>query len=213
VELSRVDHDSLATYKERVLVPGDKTLEEFISLIGFNEFIKIGFPKSKSVRSNGQSCHQGSGLHESLTKHHLGMYITWIQDIKWPAKHSSFMAMAFDMHSPEMNSIHVYHSTCYPSREAMSRTNLQLAVLQREIDRYEVKIGRNRMENVMRRPHLPPSDRGDSAELCLSVCRSLSHCDYQNAQHSPRKRSASTERLDFIDSHWTYLSFRNDRVF
>ena len=41
----------------------------------------------------------------------------------------------------------------YPSRETMSRTNLQLTALHREIDRCEVKMSRNRMANVMRRPH------------------------------------------------------------
>jgi hypothetical protein len=63
------------------------------------------------------------------------------------------MAMAVDMHSPEMNSIHVYQCACYPSRETISRRNLQLVALQKEIDRCEVMMGRNRMENVMRRPH------------------------------------------------------------
>jgi hypothetical protein len=63
------------------------------------------------------------------------------------------MAMAVDVHSPEMNSIHAYHSTCYPSRETISRRNLRLVALQKEIDRCEVMMGRNRMENVMRRPH------------------------------------------------------------
>jgi hypothetical protein len=193
VELSRVDHYSLATYEKRVLIPGNKTLEELISLVRFNQIVKIRLLESKSIRSNGQSCHQRSSLHESLTKHHLGMYMAWVQEIKWSARHSSFMDMAFDMHSPEVNSIHVYHSTCYPSREAMSRTNLRLAVLQREIDRYEVKIGRNRMESVMRRPHLPSSDRGDSAELCLSMCRSLSQCEYRDARYTPRERSLSRE--------------------
>jgi hypothetical protein len=127
--------------------------------------------------------------------------MAWVQDIEWSAKDFSFMAMAFDMHSPEMNSIHVYHSTCYPSCEAKSRTNLQLAVLQREIDRYEVKIGRNRMESVMRRPHLPSSDRGDSAELCLSMCRSLSQCEYRDAQSSPRERSILIEKLGSMHSY------------
>lgn len=73
--------------------------------------------------------------------------------MNWPAKHSSFMAMAFDMHSPEINLIHVFQSANFPSCETISRTNLQLAALHKEIDRCEVKMSRNRMANVMRRPH------------------------------------------------------------
>ena len=63
------------------------------------------------------------------------------------------MAMAFDMHSPEINLIHVLQSANFLSCETMSRTNLQLAALHKEIDRCEVKMSRNRMANVMRRPH------------------------------------------------------------
>ena len=63
------------------------------------------------------------------------------------------MAMAFDMHSPEINLIHVFQSANFPSCETISRTNLQLAALLKEIDRCEVKMSRNRMANVMRRPH------------------------------------------------------------
>lgn len=83
------------------------------------------------------------------------------------------MAMAIDMHSPEMNSIHVYQSTCYPSRETISRRNLQLVALQKEIDRCEAMMGRNRMENVMRRPHfrLPiVSTRLNCVSPCAKVC-------------------------------------------
>jgi hypothetical protein len=83
------------------------------------------------------------------------------------------MAMAVDMHSPEINSIHVYQSTCYPSRKTISRRNLQLVALQKEIDRCEVKMGRNRMENVMRRPHfrLPiVSTRLNCVSPCAEVC-------------------------------------------
>ena len=81
------------------------------------------------------------------------MCLAWVRDIKWPAEHSSFMAMAFDMHSPEIKLINVFLRAYYPSCETTSRTNLQLAALHKEIDRCEVKMGRNRMANVMRRPH------------------------------------------------------------
>jgi hypothetical protein len=87
------------------------------------------------------------------------------------------MAMAIDMHSPEMNSIHVYQSTCYPSRETISRRNLQLIALQKEIDRSEVMMGRNRMENVMRRPHfrLPiVLTRLNCVSPCVEVCHTTS---------------------------------------
>lgn len=115
VELAGVDHDSLTTYEERVFIPGNNILIDTISLfVWLDEFVEIGLSESKSVRSDGQTCHQGSGLHESFTKHHLVMSLAWVRDMKWPAEHSSFMAMAIDMYSPEMNSIHVYPNACTP---------------------------------------------------------------------------------------------------
>lgn len=87
--------------------------------------------------------------------------------------------MAFDMHSPEIKLIHVFLRAYYPSCETTSRTNLQLAALHKEIDRSEdgqEQDGKRHAETP-----LPSSDRVDSAELCLSKCRSLSQRDCQNA--------------------------------
>jgi len=76
VELSRVDHNSLTTNKERVFIPGNKILMKTIALVWLNELVKIGFSESESIRSNSQSCHQGGSFHESFTKHHL---VVWLR--------------------------------------------------------------------------------------------------------------------------------------
>ena len=94
----------------------------------------------------------------------------------------------------------------YPSRETISRTNLQLAALHREIDRCEVKMNRKRMENVMRRPHFPCSDRVDSAELCsLHVQKSVT-LQLSKYTKSLRKQAVSIEVLISRDSLWIRCS-------